>query len=99
MNHKHVEAVSDEEDERVQKMTEENERKAHMEAAMASGQMPAADVEKQMRTMSRRSFLWGAVAVAGGVGGVRWIASRRPEEGIAWPLLRVLQTNGQLARD
>ena len=58
-----------------------------------------AQVEQQMRAMSRRSFLWGAVAVAGTYGGVRWLNTRRAEDGIPWPLRRVLQVNGDIARD
>ena len=41
----------------------------------------------------------GAVAAASTYGGVRWVASRRTEDGIAWPLRRALQSNEALARD
>ena len=58
-----------------------------------------AEVETQMGKMSRRSFLWGAVAVASTYGGVRWVASRRADEGIAWPLRGVLRANESIARD
>ena len=52
-----------------------------------------------MRAMSRRSFLWAALAVGGTYGGVRWLGSRRQEEGIPWPLRRVLQVNEDISRD
>ena len=58
-----------------------------------------AAVEQQMRQMSRRSFLWGAAAIGTTYGGLRWLNSRRMEDGIAWPLRRVLQTNEALGRD
>ena len=56
-------------------------------------------VEEAMKKMSRRSFLWGALAVGSTYGGVRWLNSRRTEEGIPWPLRRVLQFNEEIARD
>ena len=56
-------------------------------------------VEQEMRRLSRRSFLWGATAVAAGLGGWRWLATRRADDGIAWPLRRGLEINEQLARD
>ena len=52
-----------------------------------------------MRTMSRRSFLWSALAVGSTYGGLRWLNSRRIDDGIPWPLRRVLQSNEELARD
>jgi DMSO/TMAO reductase YedYZ molybdopterin-dependent catalytic subunit len=57
------------------------------------------DVERQMRQMSRRSFLSGALAVGAAYGGWRWLATRRPEGGIPWPLRRNLDNTGQLALD
>lgn len=56
-------------------------------------------VEQKMRRMSRRSFLWAAMAVAGGYGGWRWLTTRRDEAGIGWPFRRVLETNAQLGQD
>ena len=56
-------------------------------------------VDAQMKRMSRRSFLWGALALGTGYGGVRWLGSRRLDEGIPWPLRRGLQLNEELARD
>lgn len=56
-------------------------------------------VEDQMRRMSRRSFLGGALAVGAALGGWRWLATRRLENGIPWPLRRNLDNNGQFAQD
>ncbi len=66
-----------------------------------AGLDPGADgeVEREMRRLSRRSFLWGAAAATAGVGGWRWLATRREDDGIAWPLRRAHEINEQLARD
>ncbi|HEX8464447.1 MAG TPA: molybdopterin-dependent oxidoreductase, partial [Abditibacterium sp.] len=57
------------------------------------------DAETQMRRLSRRSFLWATLAGAGTLGGFRWLSTRRPDDGIPWPLRRVLDVNGEIARD
>lgn len=49
--------------------------------------------------MSRRGFLWAGAAVLGGYGGIRWLASRREDDGIVWPFRKAMQLNEQLARD
>lgn len=53
----------------------------------------------QMKRMSRRSFMWSVVAFGAGAGGLRWLNTRRTEDGIPWPLRRSLQTNESLWRD
>lgn len=58
-----------------------------------------AEVEAQMRRMSRRSFLWAALAGAGTLTGFKLLNSRRFDDGIPWPLRRVLDINGEIARD
>jgi DMSO/TMAO reductase YedYZ molybdopterin-dependent catalytic subunit len=60
---------------------------------------PAPDARDEMRRMSRRSFLWSGLAVAGAYGGFRWLATRRTEDGVPWPLRRALETNEDIARD
>ena len=57
------------------------------------------EVEREMRRLSRRSFLWGAAAATAGVGGWGWLATRREDDGIPWPLRRAHEINEQLARD
>jgi Oxidoreductase molybdopterin binding domain len=66
-----------------------------------AGLDPGADgeVEREMRRLSRRSFLWGAAAATAGVGGWRWLTTRREDDGIPWPLRRAHEINEQLARD
>ncbi|RYG74157.1 molybdopterin-binding oxidoreductase [bacterium] len=61
--------------------------------------LPNDEAEAQMSQMSRRSFLWAAVAGAGSLAGLRWIDTRRLDGGIPWPLRRVLDTQGEIARD
>lgn len=58
-----------------------------------------AEVERQIRRMSRRSFLSGAVAIGFGLGGWKWLNTRRAADGIPWPLRQNLENNGQLAQD
>lgn len=62
-------------------------------------QNDSADASAQMRRISRRSFAWSVLAFGAAAGGLRWLGTRRTEEGIAWPLRRVLQTNEAIARD
>ncbi len=57
------------------------------------------NVEREMRRLSRRSFLWGGAAAALGAGSLGWLATRRADDGIPWPLRRSLEINEQLARD
>lgn len=60
---------------------------------------PSDDAEQQMRRMSRRSFAWSILAFGAAAGGLRWLDTRREEEGVPWPLRRVLQTNEAITRD
>jgi hypothetical protein len=57
------------------------------------------EVRRRMRRQTRRSFLVGGMAALAGVGGWRWLTSRREEDGIPWPFRRTLEINEQLARD
>jgi DMSO/TMAO reductase YedYZ molybdopterin-dependent catalytic subunit len=54
-----------------------------------------ADVE--LRRMSRRGFITMGVAAAAGVGAYKWLRSRPREEGVEWPLRRVLRGNESIA--
>ena len=78
---------------------DESLERAREEAAFVRGEMPPAAVEARMKQMSRRSFLWAALSVGATVGGVKWLGSRRTEDGAPWPLRRALQTNEALWRD
>jgi DMSO/TMAO reductase YedYZ molybdopterin-dependent catalytic subunit len=50
-------------------------------------------VDAEIRRLSRRSFATGAVAALLGGGAATWIATRGLEDGIPWPLRRVLRFN------
>ncbi len=77
---------------------QERLERAREEAAFVSGEMPDAAVEARIRKMSRRSFLWGALAVGATAGGIKWLGAQRAEDGVAWPLRRSLQTSEELWR-
>lgn len=57
------------------------------------------DAERQIRALSRRSFLWGAAAVTTGFVGWRGLIHQRDVDGIPWPFRLALQANENLARD
>lgn len=53
--------------------------------------------ERQMRRLTRRSFTTGGVAALACLGAWRWLTTAAPEDGIPWPLRRVLRFNQRLA--
>lgn len=59
---------------------------------------PDAAVAAQMRRLSRRAFATGAVAALAGAAGVRWLATRELDDGIPWPLRRMLGLNELIAQ-
>ena len=56
---------------------------------------PAA--EREMRRLTRRSFTVGAAAALAGLAGWRWLTTAALEDGLPWPLRRVLSFNQGLA--
>jgi DMSO/TMAO reductase YedYZ molybdopterin-dependent catalytic subunit len=50
-----------------------------------------------MRQLTRRSFVTGAAAALAGLGAWRWLATATAEDGVPWPLRRVLRFNQGLA--
>ena len=48
---------------------------------------------------TRRSLLTGGLAALAGAGAWEWLRTRRPDDGIAWPLRLALRGNEQLSRD
>ncbi len=66
---------------------------------MNEQEKPSLDPELEMKRMSRRSFMWAGAAIAGGFAGIKWIASRRAEDGLAYPLRRALEFTEQVNRD
>ena len=53
--------------------------------------------EQEMRRLTRRSFTVGAIAAAAGLGGWGWLTTTAPEDGLPWPLRRMLHFNHSLA--
>ena len=51
----------------------------------------------RLRRMSRRGFAWGGVAALVGAGW-HWLISRSDEDGLPWPLRRVLEFDERVAR-
>jgi Oxidoreductase molybdopterin binding domain len=56
------------------------------------------DAARQIRRMSRRGFAWAGAAALAGLAGWRWLVTRADEGGLPWPLRRVLELNGRVAR-
>ncbi|SRR5579871_139853 len=56
-------------------------------------------VERVMARKTRRSFLVGGLAAIAGAGAWEWLDSRRPDDGVMWPLRLTLRANEQLWRD
>jgi DMSO/TMAO reductase YedYZ molybdopterin-dependent catalytic subunit len=53
--------------------------------------------ERDMRRLTRRSFLVGGAAALAGLAGWRWLRTAALEDGLPWPLRRVLRLNQSLA--
>jgi DMSO/TMAO reductase YedYZ molybdopterin-dependent catalytic subunit len=54
--------------------------------------------ESRLRSLSRRGFALGGLAVLGGFASWRWLATGSEEDGLPWPLRRVLELNERLAQ-
>jgi DMSO/TMAO reductase YedYZ molybdopterin-dependent catalytic subunit len=53
--------------------------------------------EREMRRLTRRSFITGAGAALAGLGAWRWLSTASLEDDLPWPLRRVLRFNQELA--
>jgi DMSO/TMAO reductase YedYZ molybdopterin-dependent catalytic subunit len=51
------------------------------------------------RSSSRRSFLLAGMAGIGGAGAFQWLRTRPDDDGVPWPLRRVLEINEQVWRE
>jgi DMSO/TMAO reductase YedYZ molybdopterin-dependent catalytic subunit len=56
------------------------------------------EVLRRSRQLTRRSFLTGGAAAVAGLAGWHWLANSALEDGIPWPLRRLLEFNEGLAR-
>jgi DMSO/TMAO reductase YedYZ molybdopterin-dependent catalytic subunit len=59
--------------------------------------LPDAEVLRQNRRVTRRSFVVGAAAFLSGAAGWQWLRSTSDNAGIPWPLRRVLRFNEGVA--
>jgi DMSO/TMAO reductase YedYZ molybdopterin-dependent catalytic subunit len=55
--------------------------------------------EQEMTRLSRRGFLWTGVALLGGYGGVKYLASRSNAGGTPWPFRTALEANEGIWHD
>jgi hypothetical protein len=55
------------------------------------------EVRRLSRRLTRRSFLTGGAAAAAALAGWRWLRTSADEDGVPWPLRRVLRFNERLA--
>ncbi len=58
---------------------------------------PEDAVTRQVRSMSRRGFATAGLSLLAGYGAWRWLVGRSEEDGLAWPLRRILELNERLA--
>src|SRR5436853_3506014 len=56
-----------------------------------------AEIDKELRRRTRRDFIVAGVAAAAGIGGWKWLTTRPEEDGVPWPLRRVLEMNERIA--
>jgi DMSO/TMAO reductase YedYZ molybdopterin-dependent catalytic subunit len=54
-------------------------------------------VERKVQRLTRRSFATGAAAALVGLAGCGWLRTRPDDDGIPWPLRRMLEWNQRLA--
>ncbi len=59
---------------------------------------PDDEIEREISRKTRRSFLVGGAASLAALGGLEWVASRKREGELQWPLRRVLRMNENIAR-
>lgn len=67
----------------------------------AGAEMSGRDVDpsKEISRISRRSFLWAGAGLIAGYGGFRFLATRRTEGDMPWPMRRALETNEEVWED
>ena len=56
------------------------------------------DVDRQLRRITRRSFATGSIAALIGTASLWWLKSAKLDDGISWPLRKVLQFNERVSQ-
>jgi DMSO/TMAO reductase YedYZ molybdopterin-dependent catalytic subunit len=59
--------------------------------------LTGAAAEQEMHRLTRRSFTVGAAAALAGLGAWTWLTTAASEDGVPWPLRRILRFNQRLA--
>jgi len=54
-------------------------------------------IDRELRRRTRRDFIVAGVAAAAGIGAWEWLKTRRAEDGVPWPLRRMLEFNERVA--
>ncbi len=57
-----------------------------------------ADADKEIRRLTRRSFATGGIATLLGVTGLGWLKTAREENGVSWPLRKMLEFNANVSQ-
>ncbi len=55
--------------------------------------------ERDFKRHTRRSFVVAGLAAVAGGAAFQWLRTRREDNGVPWPLRRMLEVNEQVARD
>lgn len=55
------------------------------------------DAARELHRMTRRSFATGAIAAVAGTASLWWIKRAAPDDGISWPLRKVMEFNARLS--
>ena len=76
----------------------ENEKPLHSDDPEVVAPAAADDVQRRLRRMTRRGFAWGGAAAVAGLAGWGWVVTGSEEDGLPWPLRRVLEWNERVAR-
>jgi DMSO/TMAO reductase YedYZ molybdopterin-dependent catalytic subunit len=59
--------------------------------------LEGAAADQEIRRLTRRNLVLGAAATLAGIGAWRWLLKATPENGIPWPLRRILHFNESVA--
>jgi DMSO/TMAO reductase YedYZ molybdopterin-dependent catalytic subunit len=60
--------------------------------------LTGAVADQEMRRLTRRGFIVGVGAALAGLGAWRWLTAAAPDDGLPWPLRRMLRFNEDLAQ-
>ena len=70
---------------------------ADVKAGTAGVETDDADVQRELRRLTRRGFVTGAIGAAVMYGGYKWLRTRPRVAGTEWPLRRMLEVNESIS--